>query len=294
MKRDLTERIDSALIGSNAISGLANFCQKILNALFAATLLRPLKTFLNGTWLEHPLHPLLTDVPVGAWTAAILLDLLAIIFHVSGLGVASAIVTGLGILAALAAIATGFMDWMDVDPPELAIGITHATINVTATILFIISFVVAWANNWDIRLRVFMPALGGYLIVAVGSYIGGSLVFRMGVMINRNAYRTGPKNFMPVLPMQDLVENTPKRVDVKGRPVLLVRHGEQIQAIGAVCSHYGAPLEEGTLKDGTVECPWHSSKFSLENGRVVAGPATAPMPTYEARVKDGQIEIKAN
>lgn len=293
MNRDWNERIDSALTGSNTIRGLASFCQKILNALFAATPLRPIKIFLNGAWLEHPLHPLLTDVPVGAWTAAILLDLIALIFHASGLGAASAIVTGLGILAALAAIASGFMDWMDVDPPELAIGITHATINIIATILFIISFALAWANNWEIRWRVFIPALLGYLVVAVGSYIGGSLVFRRGVMINRNAYRAGPKDFVPVLPMQDLAENTPKRVDAKGKPVLLVRRGERVYAIGAVCSHYGAPLEEGTLKDGTVECPWHFSKFSLEDGRVAAGPATAPVPAYEARIKDGKIEVKA-
>ncbi len=293
MNRDFTESIDSAITGSSAIRGLAKFCQKIMNALFAATPLHPLKTFLNGAWLGHPLHPLLTDVPVGAWTAAILLDLIALIFHVSGLGVASAIVTGLGILAALAAIASGFMDWMDVDPPELAIGITHATINIIATILFIISFALAWANNWDIRWRVFIPAIIGYLVVAFGANIGGSLVFRRGVMINRNAYRAGPKDFVPVLPMQDLAENAPKRVDAKGRPVLLVRRGEEVYAVGAVCSHYGAPLEEGKLKDGSVECPWHMSRFSLEDGHVIAGPATAPVPAYEVRIQDGKIEVKA-
>lgn len=293
MNRDWTERLANVLIGSNAIRGLASFCQKIMNALFLATPLRPLKIFLNGAWLEHPLHPLLTDVPVGAWTAAILLDLIAILFHVGGLGVASAIVTGLGILAALAAIASGFMDWMDVDPPELAIGITHATINIIATVLFIISFALAWANHWDIRWRVFIPALLGYLVVAAGAYIGGSLVFRRGVMINRNAYRAGPKDFVPVLPMQDLAENAPKRVDAKGRPVLLVRRGSAVFAIGAVCSHYGAPLEEGALKDGTVVCPWHMSRFSLVDGRVQAGPATAPVPAYEVRIKDGNIEVRA-
>lgn len=293
MNRDLDERVTNALVESKSVRGLAKFFQKIMNALFVDTPLHPLKIFLNGTWLEHPLHPLLTDVPVGAWTAAILLDLIALLFHVNGLGVASAIVNGLGILAALAAIATGLTDWMDVDPPELAVGIMHAAINSTATLLFILSFALAWGNSWEIGWQVFIPALIGYLTIAIGASIGGSLVYRRGVMINRNAYRAGPKNFVPVLPLQDLAENTPKRVDVKGRPVILVRRGEKIFAIGAVCSHYGGPLDEGTLKGDTVECPWHFSKFSLIDGRVVAGPATAPMPAYETQVKDGQIQVKA-
>jgi nitrite reductase/ring-hydroxylating ferredoxin subunit/uncharacterized membrane protein len=292
MKRDIDERISAILVGSKMIGGLAGFCQKIMISLFLTSPLRPIKTFFNGTWLEHPLHPLLTDVPIGAWTAAIVFDLLALLFHASGLGVASAIVTGLGILAALAAIVTGFMDWMDVDPPELAVGITHASINITATVLFIISFALAWANNWDIRWRVFLPALAGYGIVACGAYLGGSLVFRRGVMINRNAYRSGPKNFIPVLPLKDLAENQLTRADAKGRPILLLRRGDQIFAIGAVCSHYGGPLEKGALKDDTVICSWHFSKFSLTDGRVVGGPATAPLPAYETRINNGSIEIR--
>jgi len=293
MNRDWTERIENVILGSNAIRGLANLAQKIMNALFMSGPLHPLKSLLNGKWLEHPLHPLLTDVPVGAWTAAVLLDLIALLFHLSGLGLAGAIINGLGILAALAAIAAGFMDWMDVDPPELSIGITHAAINIVATILFVVSFALSWANGWEMRWRIFLPAIAGYLIIAFGAYLGGSLVFRRGVMINRNAYRSGPKNFIPVLPAQDLAENTPKRVDAKGRPVLLVRQGDQVYAVGAVCSHYGAPLESGSLKEGTIVCPWHSSRYALKDGHVVSGPSTCGLPAYETRVKDGNIELKA-
>ncbi len=292
MNRDWSERIENALIKSRLVNGFASAIQKLLNALFLKTRLRPIKTFLNGTWLEHPLHPLLTDIPVGAWTMAILLDLIALTFGVTNLGVASAIALGLGILAALAAIATGLLDWMDVDPPELAIGITHATINAVATLLFIIAFVVQWTSNWEIRPGDFLPALLGYIILIGGAYLGGSLVFRRGVMINRNAYRSGPKKFVPVLATKDLRENEPTLVDAKGRPVLLVRRGEEVYAIGAVCSHYGAPLQEGTLKDGIITCPWHLSRFSLQDGRVIEGPATAPVPAYEARINDGSIEVR--
>ncbi len=292
MKRDLTENIEQTLTESGAVKGLATAIQKLMTAIFN-TPLRPLKTFLSGTWLGHPLHPVLTDVPVGGWTAAILFDLLALIFGVKTLGLASGIAIGLGVLAALAAIATGFADWMDVDPPELAVGITHAIINIAATILFAISFFVLWANNWTIGWSDFGLAILGYLTVTVGAFIGGSLVFRQGVMINRAAYQSGPQKFVSVLPVSGLPDNTPIRVEAKGRPVLLVRRGEEVYTIGAVCSHYGAPLEEGQLKDGAIECPWHGSRFCLADGRVQAGPATAPVPAYEVRIDGDQIQIRA-
>ncbi|MCL5951654.1 MAG: Rieske 2Fe-2S domain-containing protein [Chloroflexi bacterium] len=293
MARDLTERIENSLIRNKPINGLAQAVQQVMNRLFLKSPLRPIKVFMNGTWLEHPLHPLLTDIPVGAWTLAILLDLIALIFGVSSLGLASAIAVGLGILGALGAAATGLFDWMDIDRPELAVGITHAVINIAATVLFIVSFAIRWTGDWTISLAAFIPAVIGYIVVSAGAYIGGSLVYRQGVMVNRDAHQQGPNEYVPVLATQDLPENRPVRVDAQGQPVLLVRRGEEVYAIGAVCSHYGGPLEEGQLKDGTIECPWHYSRFRIADGGVDAGPATAPVPAYEARVVDGHIEVRA-
>lgn len=291
MKRDMTERIDNVLVGSRAIKSLASGTQKLVGNVLGRV--RPLKTFLNGTWLEHPLHPVLTDIPIGAWTLAIVLDILALAFGVQNLGVASAIGIGLGVLGALGAAVTGFADWVDVDPPELAVGITHAIINILATVLFAAAFVVMWANGWTIGALDFALAVIGYLTVTAGAYLGGSLVFRMGVMINRAAYQSGPEDWVPVLPMDELMENKPTRVDAEGRPVLLLRRGEEVYAIGAVCSHYGGPLEEGSLKNGSIECPWHQSRFCLADGRVDAGPATSPVPAYQVRLNRNRIEVKA-
>ncbi len=236
MKRDLTEHIEAWLTHSGLVRGLAGVIQKIMNALFLNSPLRPLKIFLNGTWLEHPLHPVLTDIPIGAWTVAILLDLIALVFGVQNLGVASAITLGLGILGAVGSMLTGLMDWMDVDPPELAVGITHGLVNTAATILFAISFIMRWAGGWNITLANFIPALAGYIVVLGGAYIGGSLVYRMGVMINRDAWRQGPDNFVPVLRMDQLPDNQPVRVNANGQPVMLYRCDEQVCALSAVCS----------------------------------------------------------
>lgn len=291
MNRDLSERLSSMITGSGAIRSLAKAIQRPLNAIFLEGPLRPLKNFANGTWLEHPLHPLLTDVPVGAWTVTLLLYV-AVFFGVKGIGVAIGIAMGLGILAALAAIATGLLDWMDVDPTELYVGVVHGLVNITGTILFVISWVMLLGSGWDANAANFIFALAGYLVIAVGAFLGGELVFRLGTMINRNAYRSGPRDLISVVGLDDLGENKLQRFDVNGEPILLLRRGQQLYAVGAVCSHYGAPLEKGTLRDSTIECPWHYSQFSLQDGSVKAGPSTAPLPVYETQIKDGKIWVK--
>lgn len=290
--RDFSEALDAAITGNRLNRTVSKKLQRLLNKIFLEGPLRPLKNFANGSWLEHPLHPLLTDVPVGAWTVTILLYLAALLFGMNELGIAIALAMGLGILAALAAIATGFMDWMDVDPTELSIGFTHAVVNSFGTLLFIVAWALLFTAQWQVSVANFIPALVGYGVIAGGAYLGGTLVFRFGTMINRNAYRSGPKEFTPVVAFEDLADNKPARFVVQGQPVLLVRHGQRVYAIGAVCSHYGAPLEQGTIHGSTIECPWHYSRFSLEDGSVKTGPATAPVPLYETDVKDDKIWIR--
>ena len=292
MKRDISERLATAAANSGLLKGVADPLYDLLNKLLQETPLRPLKLLANGTWLQHPLHPLLTDVPVGTWTLAILLDLIALIFALPNFGLASGIAIGLGVLAAIAAIATGFSDWMDVDPPEKALGMLHAILNITATILFAIAFFMLWGSNWAITWPNFVVALAGYLIITVGAFVGGDLVFRMGTMVNRNAYRSGPKDYVTALAATDLPENQLKRVELKGQPILLLRRGDKIYAVGAVCSHYGGPLEKGKAIDNTVQCPYHYSRFSLEDGSVKEGPSSSPVPAYETQVVGGQIQVR--
>jgi nitrite reductase/ring-hydroxylating ferredoxin subunit len=83
------------------------------------------------------------------------------------------------------------------------------------------------------------------------------------------------------------------RVDVAGSRLLLTRRGEEIYAIGEVCSHLGGPLAEGKLEGDVIQCPWHGSRFCVRDGSVVDGPATHPQPALEARVKEGRVEVRA-
>ncbi len=292
MERDLTERINSVFVGWKQFAELSHSLRNLATKWFLDSPFQPIKTLLNGTWLEHPLHPVVTDVPVGSWTLAMLLDGMDMLTGSESLGEASGIATGFGALAASGAIVTGLMDWTDTDPPEVTVGLAHGLTNILGTTLFTASFLMRWRNGWKTSGSHLLLSALGYGIITFGAYLGGSLVYREGVMINRNAYRKGPKDFTPVMRAEDLPENKPVRVEASGQPVLLVRQGTNIDAIGAVCSHYGGPLEKGRLIDGCVECPWHYSRYSLQDGSYKQGPTTSPVPAYEVQVRDGQIEVK--
>jgi nitrite reductase/ring-hydroxylating ferredoxin subunit len=106
----------------------------------------------------------------------------------------------------------------------------------------------------------------------------------------------GADGWVPTLPFADLADRRPVNVDVDGSDVLVVRNGDQVFAIGNRCSHQGAPLHRGPVRFGgslrTVRCPVHGSTFELGDGKVLRGPATAPVPAYETRVADGIVEIR--
>jgi nitrite reductase/ring-hydroxylating ferredoxin subunit len=99
-----------------------------------------------------------------------------------------------------------------------------------------------------------------------------------------------------VLPLEELPEARATRVMLEDVPVLLYRSGDRIYAIGARCTHQGAPLERGPIKVGgslaTVTCQAHGSMFRLDDGAVMRGPAAQPVPAYHVRVSFGNIQLQ--
>jgi nitrite reductase/ring-hydroxylating ferredoxin subunit/uncharacterized membrane protein len=292
MQRDFDERIETTLASSPTLKQTSKSLRGWLTKNFLESPLKPLKDFLNGTWLEHPLHPVLTDIPIGAWTAAMALDAATMVLGTRNLGKATGIAIGVGTAGALGAVATGLMDYTDTSDPEDTTALTHGLLNMTATVLFASSLLLRKSNGWRTEPAHVALSLLGYAAVTAGGFLGGSMVYRRGIMVNRNAYRSSPKKYTDAMPLSKLPEAKLTRVEVEGEPVLLLRRGDDVYALGAVCSHLGAPMEKGELKQDTIVCPWHYSVYSIEDGSVRQGPTTSPLPCYETRVREGQVQVR--
>jgi nitrite reductase/ring-hydroxylating ferredoxin subunit/uncharacterized membrane protein len=245
---------------------------------------------LHGTWLGHPLHVVLTDVPLGSWTAAAVLDVLEEKTGSRAIGRGADAAIAVGLVGAAAAALTGLADWSKVGGGRpRRIGLAHGLVNATATVCYITSLCLRRAHSHRAGRRF---AWLGFIISSVAAYLGGHLVYKEKIGVDHTADDSPPEDFVAVLPEADLRENELRRVDASGTPVLLVRRGNRIYAIAETCAHLGGPLSEGKLEGSTVRCPWHGSRFSLEDGRVLEGPSVHAQPVLEVRVRDGQIEVR--
>lgn len=247
------------------------------------------KNFLNGTWIGHPLHVILTDIPIGAWTTALIFDALDLASGRESFAKAADTSVAIGIAGALGAAVTGITDWQDADAPARRLGMIHGILNLSGTGLFAASFV---SRKRRSRTAGRILSLLGYGVMTAAARLGGQMVYQHRVGVDRTAGQTFPGDFVPVLADADLAESQPKRVDHEGIPILLVRRGTRVFALAETCSHLSGPLSEGTLVGDSIECPWHHSRFALEDGGVLDGPAVHPQPCLEARVRNGRIEVR--
>jgi len=239
---------------------------------------RPIKDLLNGTWLGHPLHPALTDVPIGAWTAALVLDLL-------GEKRGAKIAVGVGLLGAVGAAISGLTDWLDTYGKPRRLGVVHAAVNGSATLLYAASFV---ARDRPGALGPILSTLG-YSLVSLGALYGGAISLDMQIGVNHAHGAEPPEDEIDAGSLGEIADGGMRRVDAGGYPVLLVRNGNEVHAIAAVCAHQGGPLDEGKLEGDVVTCPWHGSQFCVRDGSIVHGPTAYPQPAFRVRVQGERI-----
>src|SRR5688500_1021288 len=91
--------------------------------------------------------------------------------------------------------------------------------------------------------------------------------------------------------LTELGDGKPLVGHANGEAVLLARHGDEIFAVSATCTHYSGPLGEGLLVDGTLRCPWHHACFDLRSGAPLRAPALNPIACYEVKIAGGRVAV---
>lgn len=247
-----------------------------------------IKNVLHGVWLGHPLHPALTDIPVGAWTVAAVLDALDAAGH-ERLGPGADAAVGIGLLGAAGSVVSGLADWSATDGPPRRQGLVHALLNAGATALYLTSFVMRRGGNRPAARGLAFLGLG---IATVSAYIGGYLVAAERIGVDHAPRESPPYRYTTVMAEADLSDDAPTRAELDGLGVVLVRHQSRVYALAETCAHLGGPLAEGTVEGESIICPWHGSRFSLRDGRVQDGPSTFDQPCFVARIRDGQVQVR--
>jgi nitrite reductase/ring-hydroxylating ferredoxin subunit/uncharacterized membrane protein len=245
---------------------------------------KPVRDVLDGVWLGTPLHPALTDVPLGAWTAGVALDLVG--------SEAADAALAVGVLGAVPAALTGLNDWGYLRGESKRVGTVHALLNTLGLVLNVASIVARRDGRRGLGRMLSGVAYAGTILSA---HLGGQLSFGFGVRVNRTAFESRRERYAPVCDESDVDGGKLCGVELDGEAVLVARSeaSGEICAIAATCSHLGGPLAKGERDGDSVVCPWHGSRFDLCSGAVEAGPAVYPQPRYEARVRAGKIELRA-
>jgi nitrite reductase/ring-hydroxylating ferredoxin subunit/uncharacterized membrane protein len=240
----------------------------------------------SGTPVGHPVHPAIVAVPMGAWVSAGALDV------IGGRGARRSArrLIGLGVLTATPAALTGWSDWLDTEGAERRVGLVHAAANATAISLY--------AGSWLARGRgrhgrgVGLALLGSGALSA-GGWLGGHLAFALGVGVDTTAFQHMDSAWADVGAAEEVgAVGTRLNGVAQGTPVLVIRTSGGLIAMADRCTHRGAPLHEGEIRDGCVVCPWHDSAFDLVTGAVVRGPATRPQPTFDVQIVGDRLQVR--
>jgi len=272
MARFLTRLIDAQAFWARP---LGDFNQRWLSALFHR--MWTIKDLLHGRWLGHPLHAASTDLPIGVLT-------LVIVFDVLGQPGAADVALIAGIVFMLLSAVSGSADYSDTDGTARMRATVHATLMVVALLVYVVSLLMRLGSPDGRTLPIVLSVLA-YLLVTAGAFVGGDVVFVLGNMVNRHAFRGAGTKWvaLDLGDAREIPEGQLFRAKAGANNLVIVRNGETILALHEQCAHAGGPLSQGTLVDGLVQCPWHGSRFRIADGHAMRGPTVYDQPRYEVR-----------
>jgi nitrite reductase/ring-hydroxylating ferredoxin subunit len=254
---------------------VGDFLVRLLRAILRP--IWPVKDFLNGKWLGHSLHAAITDFAIGALLSVSVLDVL-------GYPSAADLLLLVAVLGMLAAAGAGLADYTDTDGTARMRATVHATVMTTALVLYLISGALRLGSPADRTLPIAVGIIAA-LLVTVGAWIGGDVVYGLGNMVDRHAWRFWAKPKWQPLDVTEIPEGKLVKAKAGAQALVLVRQGEHVMAIHDVCAHAGGILSDGELVSGDreVQCPLHGSRFELSTGYKRRGPTTYDQPRYEVR-----------
>jgi nitrite reductase/ring-hydroxylating ferredoxin subunit/uncharacterized membrane protein len=288
--RDVSHVMDSLSPEQNAtLDRWADELQQLLGTAVeqGGPLARRVKNWLNGVWLGHPLHPALTDVTFGGWCTGAVLDLL-------GARRAADAAMTIGVLGAVPTALAGAADWADSSGEPRRTGLVHAMLNSAGLACMVASLLARRAEQRALGIGL---STTGLCLSSLSAWLGGHMVFVQGTNVSRIAFQPTVDEFQ-VVTNADALEpgklvGAEAVVNGTKVPLVLLKKGQSVMAISGSCSHWGGPLAEGKLVDDEcVECPLHGSRFSMADGSVRQGPATAPAHVFEARIHQGNVEVR--
>lgn len=261
-----------------------DFNHRWLTAIFRHT--GPIKDLLHGRWLGHPLHAALTDVPIGLLLGVVVLDLVG---QPTAADVTLLATIGFIVVSAL----SGLADYSDTDSTARTRATLHATLMTVALIVLIVSAIVRFgAGTGADRTVPIALDIVAFLIISAGAFVGGEVVYVLGNMVSRHAFRGPGTKWIRLetgehADLAQLPEAAPTKMKAGINDLVIVRIGDQVHALHSVCAHAGGPLDKGRVVADCIECPWHGSRFRLTDGLARRGPAVYDQPAYEIRPADG-------
>jgi nitrite reductase/ring-hydroxylating ferredoxin subunit/uncharacterized membrane protein len=283
MLRNAISRLEQAHALDPVSDRLQSAVQRIVKS-------RRLRDLLHGTWLGHPVHPVLVQLPVGAFMSAAVMDALP------GQRRAATTLIAVGAASAGPAMAAGLVDWSSLPRDQRRVGLVHASANTIALFLYAGSLA---ARLTDRRGLGKILAYAGLSVAGGGAYLGGHLSYDQGAGVNKAAADLVrlPEDWAEVGEVAALPEGKPTVRTIGDVRVLLYRVGQDVTAMVEHCGHLGGPLGEGDVEgsgaDACVVCPWHGSTFRLTDGKVLHGPAAGDQPTLRTRIRDGVLSVAA-
>jgi nitrite reductase/ring-hydroxylating ferredoxin subunit len=195
------------------------------------------------------------------------------------------------IVTMLLSALSGLADYADTHGTALTRATLHSTLMVVALVLLIISAVLRAGAPADRTVPIALSILG-FLIVTAGAFVGGDVVYVLGNMVSRHAFRGAGTKWVrldtgEVTDLTALPDAAPTKMRAGINDLVVVRIGDTVHALHAVCAHAGGQLDQGTIVDDCVQCPWHGSRFRLSDGLARQGPTVYDQPSYEIRGAEG-------